>query len=62
MTIALMRPLVLRRNTSIEISVTEPGYVGRFVDYAFRRRADEAVPYAIDHGCINSKGAHQVCS
>lgn len=61
-TIVLTRALLLRPTTLIEIAVTEPGHVGRFVDYAFRRSPGRVVPYAVTHGCLNTSGKHEACT
>ncbi len=60
--VTLERPLVLQRATIIEIAVTKPGYLGRYVEYRFKRKAREAQPYAIDHGCLTTKGTHRACN
>ncbi len=61
-TIKLERPLVLRRETRIEITVSQPDRVGRFADYGFKRTPHGLVGYLIGHGCIDAAGAHQACS
>jgi hypothetical protein len=61
-TVTLKRELLLRATTVIEIAVTQPGRIGRFVDYAFRRSAGRVVPYAATRGCVNTSGKHEVCT
>jgi hypothetical protein len=55
-------PLVLAPTTTIEIAVTAPHLTGRYVDYAFKRTADTAIPYITQDGCLTNTGAHQPCS
>ncbi len=60
--VTLERPLVLRRATIVEIAVTKPGYLGRYVEYRFRRRTGAAQPYAISHGCLTTTRIHRACN
>lgn len=59
--IRLRRVLVLRRRTIVQISVSQRGHVGRFVEYRFKRTRLGVVPYVAGRGCLGPNGVHETC-
>jgi hypothetical protein len=58
----LAHPLVLRRKTVIEIVVSQPGRLSRFVHYRFKRTKTGVVAYVASQGCLGATGSRQACT